>query len=129
MVEHDSSKVGVASSNLVYRSMINKINFEDLHVEYIKTIVAMQRMVLTPNGYAISFIGDENDLTTGDGIETFDIHIYPHKLNIHQIVDFFGEEVFNPDDIEFDCPVISFPHVRKSSFNRLLFKYGFKSRT
>ena len=69
------------------------MKFSDLNIEYIKTIMATQRILLMKCGYAISFMGDENNLTSGDGEKTFEISVYKHDLNLKQDVDFFSLDV------------------------------------
>lgn len=76
------------------------MNFSDLTTEFIKTIMATQRLLITKFGYAVSFMGDEQDLTSGDGINTFEIRVYKHNLKTKDNLDFFKLGT-NADIIDF----------------------------
>lgn len=69
------------------------MKFSDLKVEYIKTLMATQRILLTRFGYAVSFMGDQDSLTSGDGINTFDVRVYKHSLDLNKDEDYFAKEM------------------------------------
>lgn len=86
------------------------MDFSDLHVEYIKTLMATQRILLTKFGVAISFMGDEQGLTSGDGVNTFEIMVFKHNLNLKENVDFFTLDV-REDCVDFKKPIFKMDSV------------------
>ena len=82
------------------------MKFDDLKVEPIKTLMATQRILLTKYGYAISFMGDEQDLTSGDGVNTFEIKVFKHNLDTTNDVDFFNSDI-NPNIINFEKTLLT----------------------
>ena len=76
------------------------MKFGDLKVERIKTLMATQRIACLPSGYAISFMGDEQELTSGDGINTFEVKVFKHHLDLDKAIDFFDKTI-NPGTIDF----------------------------
>ena len=86
------------------------MEFSDLKVEPIKTLMATQRILLTHFGYAISFMGDEQGLTSGDGINTFDIKVFRHNLDTDSDIDFF-KNALNPNIIDFKNVVFEMKSV------------------
>ena len=92
------------------------MKFSDLNVEPIKTLMATQRILLTRYGYAISFMGDEQDLTSGDGENTFEVKVFRHNLDLDKDIDFFAE-VHNPEIIDFKHCLFSLNNVSLSEIN------------
>ena len=86
------------------------MKFSDLKVEYIKTLAATQRILLSRWGYAISFMGSEQNLVAGDGVTTFQIAIYPLDFKIDEDLDFFYED-YNPNIIDFDNLIFKMDNV------------------
>lgn len=86
------------------------MKFSNLKVEPIKTLMATQRLILTRFGYAISFMGDEQSLTSGDGVSTFEIKVFKHHLDLDQDIDFFNENI-NPDVVDFKHCLFSLKNV------------------
>ena len=89
------------------------MKFDDLKVEPIKTIMATQRILLTRFGYAISFMGDDNTLMYGDGINTFEIRVYKHKLDLDKDIDFFDKTI-DPGVIDFKNVIFEMHDVPRS---------------
>lgn len=77
------------------------IKLEDLTVEFIKTAMLSQRVVLFPNGYGLNIMG--GPFVCGDGIDTFDVAIIKHNFKTDVAVDYFGLEFsnYNEKDLEF----------------------------
>lgn len=67
--------------------------------------MATQRIVCLKSGYAISFMGDEQELTSGDGINTFEVKVFKHHLDLEKAIDFFDETIdlgtIDPGTIDF----------------------------
>ena len=86
------------------------MKFEDLKSEFIQTIMATQRMVCLPSGYAISFMGFEQDSDVGDGTDDFLVRVYKHNLKLNEAIDFFSSD-YSADDIDLHNCIISLRKV------------------
>lgn len=64
------------------------IKLEDLTVEFIKTAMLSQRIVLFPNGYGLSIMG--GPFVCGDGINTFDVSVIKHNFVTKEDIDYFS---------------------------------------
>jgi len=78
------------------------IKLEDLTVEFIKTAMLSQRIVLFPNGYGLNIMG--GPFVCGDGINTFDVSVIKHNFKTDKDVDYFGLEFskYDEKDLEFE---------------------------
>ena len=92
------------------------MKFDDLTVVPIKTLVATQRMILIKFGYAISFMGDEQGFTSGDGTNTFEIQVFKHNLKLDKDIDFLNSGI-NPDVIDFKHPVFTMESVPRTEID------------
>lgn len=92
------------------------MKFEDLTVVPIKTIMATQRILLMKFGYAISFMGDEQSFTFGDGVSTFEVRVYKHNLDLDKDTDYFGSNI-NPEAIDFDKCLFMMGYVLRSEID------------
>lgn len=92
------------------------MKFEDLKVEQIKTLMATQRILCLKSGYAISFMGDEQDLTSGDGINTFEIRVFKHNLDLDKPLDLFNSSI-DSDAIDFRHTVFELKAVPLSEIH------------
>lgn len=92
------------------------MKFDDLRVEFIKTLMATQRIVLTPWGYAISFMGDEQGLFAGNGTDTFEVKVFKHNLELVHPIDFFGEYL-EDNVIDFKHTLITLKNVSKEEID------------
>jgi hypothetical protein len=74
------------------------IKLEDLTVEFIKTAMLSQRIVLFPNGYGLSIMG--GPFVCGDGIDTFDVSVIKHNFKTDKCIDYFGLDFSKYSDNE-----------------------------
>ena len=77
------------------------IKLEDLTVEFIKTAMLSQRIVLFPNGYGLSIMG--GPFVCGDGVDTFDVAIIKHNFKTDKDIDYFGLDFskYSEDELSF----------------------------
>jgi len=75
------------------------IKLEDLTVEFIKTAMLSQRIVLFPNGYGLNIMG--GPFVCGDGVNTFDVSVIKHNFKTDKDIDYFGLDFskYSPEEL------------------------------
>lgn len=78
------------------------IKLEDLTVEFIKTAMLSQRIILFPNGYGLNIMG--GPFVCGDGVNTFDVSVIKHNFITNEDIDYFSLDFskYSPEELSFE---------------------------